>query len=111
MSLCYYCKKPTALHKMKNGVRVPNNARTVDHKVPLSRGGRNVAENKVVACYGCNTEKGKLTEAEYRTVLYYRHTETQRESDQAKQLLGSYDTIDWTLHDLKLLYEAGVSCE
>ncbi len=45
-NLCYYCGK-----KMGKDV-------TIDHIVPLSRGGSNSPENLVAACKSCNSAKG-----------------------------------------------------
>lgn len=53
--LCYYCKQPTSYARW-----------TLDHKQPLSRGGRNCPENKVGCCGTCNQAKANLTEAEFR---------------------------------------------
>lgn len=38
---------------------------TLDHKVPLSRGGRNDIANIVPACRSCNARKRDLTASEY----------------------------------------------
>lgn len=40
---------------------------TVDHVLPLSRGGRHCVANLVPACLRCNTSKGNLTIVEWRT--------------------------------------------
>jgi len=48
---CVYCGAP---------------ATTVDHIVPLSRGGGNGRENLAAACATCNTEKGSLLLSEWR---------------------------------------------
>lgn len=37
---------------------------TVDHVIPLSRGGRNRWENTVACCYDCNQRKGDRTPVE-----------------------------------------------
>ena len=34
---------------------------TMDHKIPLARGGRSVKSNVVVACKSCNTKKKAKT--------------------------------------------------
>lgn len=47
--VCGYCEGP---------------ANTIDHIQPVSRGGRNVWENTVAACNGCNQRKGDRTPAE-----------------------------------------------
>ena len=52
---CYYC-----------GCGVKENKRTVDHKMPFARGGLTQEDNLVMSCKKCNTEKGFLTEEEYR---------------------------------------------
>jgi len=36
-----------------------------DHATPLSRGGPDVTYNRVVACIGCNLQKGAKTQLEY----------------------------------------------
>lgn len=48
--LCMYC-----------GDELPRPLLTRDHVVPLSRGGRDVWENVVCACIGCNSRKGNRT--------------------------------------------------
>lgn len=49
--LCYYCGC-----KM-NRTRYAPNSQTIDHVVPLSRGGRNSPDNLVIACLFCNVSK------------------------------------------------------
>lgn len=44
--ICYYCRR-----------RVGSRALTMDHIVPLGRGGRSVRGNVVPACKACNTRK------------------------------------------------------
>lgn len=44
---CFYC-----------GVELDENTRTVDHVIPLSRGGLNKLDNCVLACKTCNEAKG-----------------------------------------------------
>lgn len=46
IGLCYYCK---ATFKPKD--------LTMDHIVPLARGGRSTKDNIVCACKACNTKK------------------------------------------------------
>tara|TARA_R100001086_G_scaffold246872_1_gene179850 strand:+ start:92 stop:385 length:294 start_codon:yes stop_codon:yes gene_type:complete len=52
---CVYCN-------MKYSHRVQL---TLDHKVPLSKGGKNTKDNLVTACKQCNGNKGSLTYDEY----------------------------------------------
>lgn len=48
---CVYCAAP---------------ATTVDHDVPITRGGTDERSNLVPACWPCNSRKGTLTGAEFR---------------------------------------------
>jgi len=50
---CYYCEE-----QFKKDVL------TMDHKVPVARGGVSSKSNVVVACKECNTNKKHLTPAE-----------------------------------------------
>ncbi|MCB1192056.1 MAG: HNH endonuclease [Leptospiraceae bacterium] len=43
---CYYC-----------GQKFPVQDLTMDHKMPLSRGGKSTKENIVPACLGCNQKR------------------------------------------------------
>jgi 5-methylcytosine-specific restriction endonuclease McrA len=43
---------------------------TIDHKVPLSRGGVWKRYNLTCSCRGCNEDKGDMTDNEYRYYLY-----------------------------------------
>jgi len=52
---CYYCLK-----------EFPINLATRDHKLPRSRNGQTTPENIVICCQKCNSEKGALTEEEYK---------------------------------------------
>jgi hypothetical protein len=44
---CFWC-----------GHELPKEAITVDHYIPLSKGGSNNTENLRIACYGCNQKRG-----------------------------------------------------
>jgi hypothetical protein len=52
---CYYCRRSIEL-----------GAATEDHKMPKSRGGEDIAENIVAACFDCNSQKNSMTAEEYR---------------------------------------------
>lgn len=54
---CFYCKTDIS----KNY--------TVDHKLPLCRGGLNEVENIVMSCIKCNARKGKKTSEEFLEYL------------------------------------------
>lgn len=51
--LCYYCEQKFAAKDL-----------TMDHKIPVARGGKSSKGNVVVACKTCNTEKRHFTPAE-----------------------------------------------
>jgi 5-methylcytosine-specific restriction protein A len=53
--VCYFCEQKFSREKL-----------TMDHLIPLSRGGRSTKKNIVVACKQCNSLKKNLTVAEIR---------------------------------------------
>lgn len=55
---CYYC-----------GRRVPPKELTMDHVIPISRGGLSVKENLVPACKECNNKKKYLLPIEWEEYL------------------------------------------
>ena len=58
---CLYCSIPTRLDVRKTA---PNRA-TIDHIVPISRGGTSAESNLAVACNACNVEKANKTLEEF----------------------------------------------
>ena len=56
--VCYYCRR-----------RVGPKALTMDHLVPLGRGGTSVRGNVVTACKDCNTRKQSLLPIEWQEYL------------------------------------------
>lgn len=64
---CAYCDR--------KGVKL-----TLDHVVPLSRGGRHCIANIVPACESCNQKKGSLTVVEWKN-----YSRAKRQSVRAKQ--------------------------
>lgn len=55
---CGYCGRPT-----------PPRELTMDHRVPLVRGGRSTRANVVPACKACNTAKRYLLPTEWEAYL------------------------------------------
>jgi 5-methylcytosine-specific restriction endonuclease McrA len=56
--VCHYC-----------GRHVGRGALTMDHVVPLGRGGKSVRGNCVPACKACNTQKQRLVPVEWAQYL------------------------------------------
>lgn len=56
--ICHYCQTPT-----------PPKELTMDHILPLSRGGRSTKGNVVPCCKECNTRKKQLLPVEWAQYL------------------------------------------
>jgi 5-methylcytosine-specific restriction endonuclease McrA len=56
--LCYYC-----------GARVAPRELTLDHLVPVSRGGKSTRGNCVAACKACNNKKKNMLPMEWEEYL------------------------------------------
>lgn len=56
--ICHYCKSP-----------IPPKELTMDHIVPVSRGGRSTKGNVVPACKECNNKKKQLLPMEWDEYL------------------------------------------
>lgn len=63
---------------------------TIDHVLPLSRGGRNSFDNCVPCCRSCNSSKGNKTAEEYKT---WRAERNQIASPAAKTRTHQHRTI------------------
>ncbi len=72
--VCFYCKKGLLYRDA-----------TIDHKVPVARGGPNEFKNLVAACTGCNSLKGYLTPEEYERY------QTQKELEGVKEDPDDFD--------------------
>lgn len=70
--ICYYCEQRFAKELL-----------TMDHVVPLARGGKSTKKNCVVACKDCNTDKGNKLSVE-KTI----------EQMQAEGKLGGNEDVD-----------------
>jgi 5-methylcytosine-specific restriction endonuclease McrA len=57
-NICFWCKDQIASGK-----------HTVDHYIPLARGGSNWPKNLVIACLSCNAQKADKLPHEYRAYL------------------------------------------
>ncbi len=56
--LCYYCGQPTPAAEL-----------TMDHIIPLARGGKSTKGNVVPACKNCNNKKKQLLPMEWESYL------------------------------------------
>ncbi len=56
--LCYYCSRKIAYRDL-----------TMDHLVPLARGGRSTKNNLVPACKDCNNKKKSMLPLEWEEYL------------------------------------------
>ena len=56
--VCHYCGRPTPARQL-----------TMDHIVPLARGGRSTKGNVVPACKDCNNRKKSLLPMEWEAYL------------------------------------------
>lgn len=56
--LCFYCKRKTAFKNL-----------TMDHLVPLARGGRSTKDNLVPCCKKCNNLKKSMMPLEWEEYL------------------------------------------
>lgn len=61
---CHYC-----------GIQVSFKKLTMDHLVPLARGGRSTKDNLVPCCKNCNTRKKELLPLEWEEYLEKLKTE------------------------------------
>ncbi len=52
--ICYYCRQP-----------FPPQTLTMDHIVPMARGGKSVKNNVVPCCKACNSKKRELLPLEW----------------------------------------------
>lgn len=85
---CWYCGQ--VLGGTGGGSNCSPNQRTVDHQVPLSRGGLNVPENRVLACRLCNTRKGTKLVKEFREYLH-ELTPVAQARRSLEELLGAWN--------------------
>lgn len=60
---CFYCSVEMVLEPQNSHQR--HRECTLDHKLPLSRGGIDHWENSVAACSKCNRAKGDMTVEEF----------------------------------------------
>lgn len=99
---CYYCNKPTdgearPHREDPSGVLTEDSYPTVDHVIPRDKGGTDLLENLVIACFACNRTKALDSEEEFRnrglfSKRFYR--ESQRGCDECGVSIGEPCTWD-----------------
>lgn len=62
-NVCGYC-----------GKHVADSNKTIDHKIPYSRGGKTTSNNLIVACECCNKDKADMTKSEYMEYLKIKYS-------------------------------------
>lgn len=62
LPICFYCHEYIE----------DENKVTVDHKVAISRGGKDNKQNLVIACYDCNQKKGNMNVKEFHLFKKYK---------------------------------------
>lgn len=65
---CYWCGCRVEPPENNNGHQTVNTA-TREHLIPKTRGGGNLSENLVLACFGCNNLKDDMTGEEFIHLL------------------------------------------
>ena len=58
-ALCHYCKRHLNVCDA-----------TIDHKIPVSKGGNNALENLLLCCSNCNNDKSDLDYDEYIFIVH-----------------------------------------
>lgn len=57
---CFYCEQ-----RVSTSSQCLRPLGTIDHYIPLSRGGTHSKENLVLACFPCNQDKGNMMPDEF----------------------------------------------
>lgn len=73
---CVYC-----------GVSFEDGSRTLDHVIPLSRGGLNHPSNLLVSCFHCNQRKADSTLPEWLERVQHKLDKLQRIRDRIAELI------------------------
>ena len=56
--VCHYCERDDLVREVQEFMKKPSNLATIDHVVPVSKGGPQFEKkNCVIACYPCNQRK------------------------------------------------------
>jgi 5-methylcytosine-specific restriction endonuclease McrA len=58
---CHWCGCEVSTHRKPSWLTLSRTHATLDHIVPVSKGGRDTLGNLVLACNGCNSERGNMS--------------------------------------------------
>lgn len=62
---CCYCGVEMTFVRGRRGEGIASNRATLEHILPISRGGTHTFDNAAIACHRCNTSKNRKTVAEW----------------------------------------------
>ncbi len=82
--ICVYCRRKTVMPSMLPGKYSPL-AATIDHVIPLSRGGAMKGDNATLACQACNGLKKNMTPHQWAEFMI-SHPEWWRLANSGKPL-------------------------
>lgn len=86
MAWCFYCKRTLNDRRtMRRNDRNRGLDFTIDHKIPLCRGGPDTANNKTFCCHRCNNLKDDMTADEF--FKFIEHFGFERQPWRVKQLM------------------------
>ncbi len=95
---CFYCGNETMPTRIDYAMESFPEEATIDHKIPVSRGGDHSLSNLVIACRRCNCRKGPKTMDEYRYYLRYMQTPLGRKLGFLYQSLSTLEgPEDWAI--------------
>ncbi len=71
---CCYCGGHVVVGKsygprIPRGTKVPDNTATLEHLRQKSEGGTSAHDNLAVACHRCNSQRGRRSWVEYKTLM------------------------------------------
>jgi 5-methylcytosine-specific restriction endonuclease McrA len=82
---CFYCtRKFGGTRRLK---------KTLDHLLPLSRGGNNLISNLVLSCASCNQAKGDMDWTEYWQTQEFRRRRENGKTEKAEKIKPAVEII------------------
>jgi hypothetical protein len=115
---CYYCFREIV--QIKAQFR-PKNAKTIDHFIPLDKGGTNFQYNIVICCYQCNSIKANMLPGEFNSYIsllwqrndFFKYTKKELRTiiNQIKSIRAAYNEnmqINKPYYLTELPYKKGI---